>query len=83
MHRVAEFERNRESILHAYSQIGILELRLRSKVPMALVERSPNQEFWFENLKLNEKGVEDLNRARQQKPNSPEDMLSLSFGDIC
>lgn len=79
MHRVAEFERNRESILHAYSQIGILELRLRSKVPMALVERSPNQEFWFENLKLNEKGVEDLNRARQQKPNSPEDMLSLSF----
>jgi len=79
VHRVAEFERNRETILHAYSQIGILELRLRSKVPMALAEAKPNQESWFENLKLNEKGVEDLKRARQQKPNSPEDMLSLSF----
>jgi hypothetical protein len=79
MHRLAEFERNRESILHAYSQIGILELRLRSKVPMALAEAKPKQEYWFENLRLNEKGVEDLKRARQQKPISPEDLLSLSF----
>ena len=79
MHRLAEFERNRESILHAYSQIGILELRLRSKVPMALAEAKPKQEYWFENLSLNEKGVEDLKRARQQKPILPEDTLSLSF----
>jgi hypothetical protein len=46
---------------------------------MALQETRPNQESWFENLRLNEKGIEDLTRARKQKPNSPEDMLSLSF----
>ena len=79
MQRLAEFERNRAAILHAYTQIGILELRLRSKVPEVLSNRENTHGSWFENLNLNEIGAEDLRRARQLKPASPEDMLSLSF----
>ena len=79
MQRVAQFERNRDAILHAYFQIGILELRLRSRVPDALLQGDMPEVPWFEKLNLNGKGLEDLERARASKPNSPEDLLSLSF----
>jgi hypothetical protein len=79
MHRLAQFERNREAILHAYIQIGILELKLRSKIPAVLITSEHPTVAWFEKLSLNGKGVEDLERARATKPSSPEDLLSLSF----
>lgn len=79
MQRLAQFERNREAILHAYIQIGILELILRSRVPAVLIDPDQPTIGWFEKLNLNEKGIEDLNRARELKPTSPEDLLSLSF----
>ena len=79
MQRVAQFEWNREAILHAYFRIGILELRLRSRVPAALHHGDLPEELWFEKLKLSGKGLEDLERARASKPDSPEDLLSLSF----
>ncbi len=79
MQRVAQFERNRDIILHAYFQIGILELRLRSRVPDALFQADMPEAPWFEKLNLNKKGLDDLERARASKPDSPEDLLSLSF----
>lgn len=79
MLRITEFERNRESILKAYVQIGILELRLRSCLPQTLVHPENLDEKWFSGVKLNEKGFTSLRRSIQLNPNSPEDVLPLSF----
>ena len=79
MYRLIAFERNRKAILHAYTQIGILELNLRTNIPTSLLRSERSTGNWYEKLSLNQKGVEDLKRARTQKPTSPEDLLSLSF----
>jgi hypothetical protein len=79
VYRLIAFERNREAILHAYTQIGILELKLRTSIPPALLGSEQTARNWYEKLTLNQKGVEDLERAKGQKPTSPEDLLSLSF----
>lgn len=66
---------------YSYFLIGLLEINLRERIPMALRKYQSNREVlhWYEKLPLNNKGKEALTAAVLINPESPEYHLTLPF----